>query len=140
MLYPPAAVIESILAAIRLDPACQQMLGARVHDAPPGDRPITPYVYLGGLRMLPVTDMGDCADHFRFQLRLFCVADEFGRVQAWDAAWRVLKALRKTRPDIDPSFRHIADLQVAAAGDAIDPQRLKETYLDITAVIGVTPA
>jgi hypothetical protein len=132
-------VFETAINALRTDAACVAALGGRVFDVPGSEKIETPYAYLGPVRM-QFERLQTCAEAWRFTFRVYVVSETHNRRAAWRAAWAVARALHQKMFDCPPGFAFAEEWNASQAGDIIDPTRIKECFVDVTAVVAVTSA
>lgn len=135
-MQPASVVLQAAISALKADPAVSSIVGSRVFDVPPGPREALPYVYLGPARFTYANEFG-CAAAWRIQFRLYTVSDSQNRMQAWDAAFAVARALHRKSFPAPAGWAFPRKWEAAQGGDIIDPLKLKECFVDVTAMIAL---
>jgi hypothetical protein len=134
----PTVLFNALVDALKASPALTAVVGDRIYDVPPA-KPVTPYVFFGPAGITDARDIG-CSDAWRFRIRIYVSTSDHGRLAAWDAAFAICLALHETLPPIAfPGFHMPMPVMVITGGDLIDPTKLKETFVDIDAVIAADP-
>lgn len=142
-MAPEVALLDAVLDRLKADAGIAALVGAKVFDeVPADDRPgseaAPPYIYVGPLVSQP--DNPACGDSWRMTMRLYAVADEFGRRDAWAIMAAMRAALHTAQPGGETPLVLAAPFTVAVqtfgpSGDVVEPEALKVTFIDLAVTI-----
>jgi hypothetical protein len=134
------AALEAVLSAIKTDADCAAILRQHVYDVPPPDNArgkADCWLWTGPIGLAPARDIG-CGRPMRLRMRLYIGSTDFGRGEAWAAAEAVMAALDGASPLMAAPARWVLPLEILPAGDIVDVLQIRETFVDLAAVIDKT--
>lgn len=133
-MTPELALRNFIGELLREDAAVAAIVGKKVRDDVPSDADADklPWICFGPIATRRL-ETGGCGPAWTVTARVFAESAAFNRDQAWTIARAAIRAVEGQRGPDEAGF--CDPLTVSAAGDVVDPGKIKTVFVDVTAMM-----